>query len=91
MPKNTSKTKNLDSVIEKYWTISIKLKIGISQLIAKFLPKQQSLNQIRDCLAGDKQIWHQYFLIKKKLKHFNNFWFYDWILLQRWAQTIKVK
>ena len=40
MPKNTN----------------IKFKIRISQLIAKIIFKQQSLNQIRHCLTGHNQI-----------------------------------
>ena len=31
-------------------------EISIFQLIAKILPKQKSLNQIRHCLRGHKQI-----------------------------------
>ena len=46
MPKTTNKTKK----------ILIKLKIRISQLIAKILLKQQSLNQIMYCLTGYNQI-----------------------------------
>ena len=38
MPKNTSNT------IKKYYTILTKIKICISELIAKILLKQQSLN-----------------------------------------------
>ena len=34
----------------------MKFKIRISQLIAKIIPKQQSLNQIRNCLTGHNQI-----------------------------------
>ena len=34
----------------------MKFKIRISQLIAKMLLKQQSLNQIRHCLTGHNQI-----------------------------------
>ena len=55
MPKNTNKTRKTgtkfepttDSLIEKYETILIKLKICISQFIAKILLKQRSLNQFR--------------------------------------------
>ena len=61
--KNTKKTKKTgtnfdlttDSSIEKYYTILIKFKIRISQLIAKIL-KQRSLNQITHCLTGHNQI-----------------------------------
>ena len=34
----------------------MKFKIPISQLIAKILPKQRKLNQIRHCLTGHNQI-----------------------------------
>ena len=40
-----------DSLIEKYETISIKIKIRISQFIVKILLKQRSLNQVRNCLT----------------------------------------
>ena len=69
MPKNTNQAKKPGQIwsdnrlIEKYETISIKVKIHISQLIAKTLLKQRSLNQIRHCLAGH-HFWH-HFLIKK--------------------------
>ena len=64
MLKDTNKTKRTktnfdqttDSLIEKYYTISIRFKIRISQLIAKILLKQQSLIQIRHCLTGHIQI-----------------------------------
>ena len=64
MPKNTGKAKKpgidfdliTDSFIEKFEAISIKFKIRISQLIAKLLLKQQSLNQIRHCVVGHNQI-----------------------------------
>ena len=60
MPKNTNKTKKnstnfdltTDSSTEKYYTILIKCKIRISQLIAKILLKQRRLKQIRHCLTG---------------------------------------
>ena len=48
----------------------IKFKIRTSQLIAKILLKQQSSNQIRHCLTGHNQIWHN-FLYQKILKHLN--------------------
>ena len=61
MPKSTNKTKkrgrgNFDlatnSIIEKNETISVTFKIRITQLTAKLLLKQRSLNQIRHCLTG---------------------------------------
>ena len=52
MPKHTNKTKKRkiginfdltkDSLIEKYWAISIKFKICTSQLIAKILLKKEA-------------------------------------------------
>ena len=52
MPKNTNKTKKkknrtnfdltTDSLIEKYWTISIKVKIHISQLMPKFYSNNEN-------------------------------------------------
>ena len=46
MPKNTNKTKKTPGQFE----------IRTSQVIAKILLKQQSLNQIRHCLTGHIQI-----------------------------------
>ena len=45
-----------NSLIEKYYTISIKFKIGIFQRIAKIDLKQRSLKQIRHCLIEHIQI-----------------------------------
>ena len=42
----------------------IECKIRISQLIAKILLKQWSLNQIGHCLTGHNQIWHHFFIKK---------------------------
>ena len=98
MPKNTNKTKktgtNLDltsdSLIEKYWTISIKFKIRISQLIAKILLKQRSLNQIRHCLTGHIQSW--YHLLFGNKKYFNDFQNRNfWVLWLNWIQTMEKK
>ena len=61
-----------DSVIQKYWLISIKFKICISQLIAKSLLKQLNLNQIRHYLPGHSQIWCHIFFSQKMLKYFND-------------------
>ena len=51
----------INPLIEKYWTISIKFKIRISQPIAKIVLKQQSLNQITLCLTEHVQNWHHFF------------------------------
>ena len=45
-----------NSLLEKYETILIKLKIWISQLIAKGDLQQRGPNQIRECLTGHTQI-----------------------------------
>ena len=50
-----------DSLIGKHETISIRLKIRISQLIVKILLKQRSLDQVRHCLIRKMQIWHYFF------------------------------
>ena len=92
MLKDTNKTKRTktnfdqttDSLIEKYYTISIRFKIRISQLIAKILLKQQSLIQIRHCLTGHIQIWHN-FLLSKNIKVLSKF------LWRKWTQTMKMK
>ena len=55
MSKNTNNLTS-DSLIKKNQTISINFKIYISQLIAKTLLKQRSLNQIRHCFTGHIQI-----------------------------------
>ena len=52
MPKNTNKTKKKPGQI----LIQQQIMTLISQLIAKILTQQRSLNQIRHCLTGHKQI-----------------------------------
>ena len=72
--------------------ISVKLKIRISQLIAKILLRQRRLNQTRYCLTGHIQISHHFFLINKKLKYFNDFQNRNFSLLWlKWTQTMKIK
>ena len=61
MPRNRNKTKKPGQIfiwhdIPKMKTILIKFKIRISQLIAKILIKQRSLNEISQCLTGHNQI-----------------------------------
>ena len=60
MPKKKKNETNFDltadSLIEKYQTISLNFKICISQLVAKLLLKQRTLNQIRQCLIGHIEI-----------------------------------
>ena len=57
-----------DSLFKKYYTISIKFKIFNSQLIAKILLKQRSLNKIRHCLSE-----HIHFVDQIILNYFNDF------------------
>ena len=46
-------------------------KIRISHHIAKSDIEQQSINQIRHCLAGQIQIWHHFLFDQKiSLKYF---------------------
>ena len=61
MPKNVNKIKKPDQIlirqqIPKFKKISIRFKIGISQLIAKILLKQRRLKQIRHSLIGHNKI-----------------------------------
>ena len=81
MPKYTNKTKEIgtifdlttDFLIKKYWTISIKLKTFISQIIARILLKQQNLNQIKHVHCIDIDIY-MYF-------YFYSFFFF-------WSQNV---
>ena len=68
----------------------------ISQLYAKILLKQGSLNQIRHYLMGHNQIWH-YFLSKnhyflsKILKYFGlPNWNFS-VLWPKWTQPMEIK
>ena len=68
-----------------------KIQIRISQLIAKFLLKQQSLNQIRHCLTGHNSNRQHYFNLKI-LKYSNDFQNQNlWVLWLKCNQTIKMK
>ena len=67
MPKNRNKTKNSKTNFDltansSMENVSIMFKFRISQLIAKILLKQQSLNQIRHCLTG-----HQFYINHKAI------------------------
>ena len=61
MPKNRNKTKNSKTNFDLTANSSM-FKFRISQLIAKILLKQQSLNQIRHCLTG-----HQFYINHKAI------------------------
>ena len=81
-----------DSFIKKYQTISIKDKIGISQLIAKIEHKQQSLNQSdivwKDTFKSDIN----FLLHWEILKYFNDFQNQKISVLRlKWTQTIEMK
>ena len=97
MPK-TYFTKNWDKLWSdnrflnrKIPNYSIKVKICISQLIAKIELKQRSLNQIRHCLMVHIQIWHHSFY-QKTLKYFNDFQNQHFsVLWLKWTQTMEMK
>ena len=68
-----------------------KSKIRISQLIANVLFKQGILNQIRHCLTGHDQIWHDFFY-QKILKYFNDLQNRNFsVLWLKWTQTMEMK
>ena len=69
----------------------MKFKIGISQLIAKILLTQWSLNQVRQWVTRHSNPTF-FFLIKKQLKYFNEFQNLNFsILWVKWAQTMEMK
>ena len=69
----------------------MKFKIGTSQLIAKILLTQWSLNQVRQWVTRHSNPTF-FFLIKKQLKYFNEFQNLNFsILWVKWAQTMEMK
>ena len=77
MSKNANKAKEPGQILiwqqvprfkKKKINILIKFKIRFSQLIAKILLKQRSLNHTTQCLTGHNQIWHHFFI--KNIKVF---------------------
>ena len=62
--KKTRKFKNIIKKLKLQKTVLIKSKIFISQLIANILLEKWSLNQIRNCLTKNNQIWHDFFYQK---------------------------
>ena len=78
-----------NSLIEKLYTISMKVKYCIYQLIAKFIFKQQTLNQIRQFGRAYSNLTSFY---QKKLKYFNDFQNQNFsVLLLKWTQRMEEK